>query len=84
MTYFVVRCGWNSANQPATCYVRRPQNGFQTNRLKLIGIVEADSPEDARSIYSDQCYNNQSLIVTDKPLDIKGLLNEIRSWRENA
>ena len=83
-TFFVIRSGWNAANQSSMGTARNPTNQFESNQYKLVGIVEAESEEQAVEAVGCTCYNNQSVWAVTNSRSIKGLTAEIRSFQEEA
>lgn len=79
-TYYVIRQGWNAANQSSSGRSQTPANDFQSNRLKLVQIVEAESKEEAVNSFTGSLYSNQFLFATDNPRSIKGLVQAIRDY----
>ncbi len=80
-TFYVIRQGWNAANQSSLGSKRNPRNQFESNQYALVDIVEAESEEEACSKFTGTVYNNQSLFATSNPRSIKGLLAESREFR---
>lgn len=78
-TFYVIREGWNAANQSALGSRRNPKNQFESRQYALVGIVEADSEEFAVGQVKCSCYNNQSVFATSNPRSVKGLTAAIRS-----
>jgi hypothetical protein len=80
-TYYVIRSGWNAANQSATWARANPKNNFESNLWCLVAIVQAGSIGGAISTASVDCYNGQSLFATANPRQFKGLTSAIRQFR---
>ena len=78
-TYYLVRRGWNAANQPATGSRSGPRNTFESGLDMLVAIVSAASPEEAVATCSASVYANQFLRAVSNPRSIKGLTREIRA-----
>ncbi len=78
-TYYLVRRGWNAANQPATGSRSGPRDTFESRLDMLVEIVQAASPEEAVAKCSASVYANQSLRAVSDPRAIKGLTREIRA-----
>lgn len=79
-TYYVVRQGWNAANQSSIGTVRNPKNNFESNLYQLVDIVEAESEADAISQCGATVYNNQFLFATANPRSVKGLTDAVREF----
>jgi hypothetical protein len=77
-TYYVIRRGWNAANQSSIGSKRNPADTFESNLDKLVAIVEASSEEDAVSKFEGTVYNNQYLRAVKSPRAVAGLTREIR------
>ncbi len=82
--YFVIRSGWNAANQSAMWARTNPKNKFEANLWRLVAIVQADSEESAITRANPTCYNGQWLFATTNPRKFKGLTCAIRQFREIA
>ena len=80
-TFFVIRNGWNSANQPSAFAKRNPKNQFESKQLELVAIVEATSEEEACNQFTGSVYNNQSLFATSNARSVKGLTKAIESFQ---
>ncbi len=73
-TFYVIRSGWNAANQSSTGRKRNPANSFESGRFELVAIVEADSDSEAVTKTDNvTVYNNQTLFATANPRSEKGL-----------
>lgn len=77
-TYYIIRRGWNAANQSATWSRRAAKDTFESGLDMLVAIVDAASPEEAVAKCSASVYANQSLCAVSNPRSIKGLTREIR------
>ena len=80
-TFFVIRNGWNSVNQPSAFAKRNPKNQFDSKQLELVAIVEATSEEEACKQFTGTVYNNQSLFATSNARSVKGLTKAIESFQ---
>lgn len=80
MTYYVVRTGWNSANQSSRVSKKNPKNRFESNLDNLVLVVDASSPENAKESFLGTVYNNQFLTVYSNHRAVKGLTNAIREY----
>lgn len=81
-TYYVIRSGWNSANQSALGSCRNPRDQFESCQYMLVGIVEAESEEQAIEAVDATCFNNQHVWAETNPRAIKGLTAAIRDFSE--
>jgi hypothetical protein len=79
-TYYLIRRGWNSANQSSMGGKRNPSNTFESCLDRLVGIVEAENEDAACEMFSGTVYNNQSLYAVSNPRAVKGLTREIREF----
>jgi hypothetical protein len=77
-TFYVIRQGWNSANQSSMGVSRNPQNNFQSHFWQLVDVVFAADEADAIVKAQATVYNNQLLFAVKHPRKCKGLLEEIR------
>ena len=77
-TYYLIRRGWNAANQSAIGSRSGPRNTFESGLDMLVAIVDAASPEEAVAKCSASVYANQSLRAVSSPRSIKGLTREIQ------
>jgi hypothetical protein len=77
-TYYLIRRGWNAANQPATGSRSGPRDTFESRLDMLVEIVQASSPEEAVAKCSASVYANQSRRAVSNPRAIKGLTREIQ------
>lgn len=77
-TYYLIRRGWNAANQSAAGGRSGSRDTFGSRLDALVEIVQADSPEDAVNMCSASVYANQSIRAVSNPRAIKGLTREIR------
>jgi hypothetical protein len=77
-TFYVIRSGWNAANQSFWGAVRNPKNRFESRQYKLVGIVEAESEGQAVELADCTCYHNQFVFAVSNPRAVKGLTEEIR------
>ena len=79
-TFYVLRFGWNSANQSAAGSSRNPKNRFQSNQLCLVGIIDAHDAEAAIAAVGASCYNGQSLFAVTRRTAVKGLTQAVRQF----
>jgi hypothetical protein len=79
-TFYVVRSGWNSANQSAAGSSRNPKNQFDSNQLCLVGIIDAPDAEAAIAAVGASCYNGQSLFAVTRRAALKGLTQAVRQF----
>jgi hypothetical protein len=80
-TYYLVRQGWNAANQSSMGAIRNPRNKFESNLCRLVGIVDAETEEAAVKSFTGTVYNNQSIWATSNPRSVKGLTKAIRDYQ---
>ena len=82
--YYVIRWGWNAANQSSYFCNKSKKGNFGTNYYSLVDIVEASSEYEARSKVSPSVtvYNNQGLIFVTNPRSIRGLTTEIKHFQK--
>ena len=80
-TWYVIRCGWNAANQSAMAACRKPINDFESNRSMLVGIVDAVNAKSAIEIVGASCYNGQHMSAVDSLWKVKGLTQAVRDFR---
>ena len=78
-TFYVIRSGWNAANQSSLCR-KNPKNRFESNEWNLVAIVQADSAESACGQFDGIVYNNQFLFAVSSPRKVKGLTEAIRNF----
>jgi hypothetical protein len=83
-TWYVIRTGWNSANQSSVGAKRNPTNDFESKRYMLVGIVDAVDAAEAIEIVGASCYNNQQFIAVDGVWKVKGLTQAVRDFRADA
>jgi len=79
-TYYVIRDGFNAANQSAMRAEQNPKNNYERGYSKVVEIVDAESAEQAVQECSATCYNGQKLWATDKPGKHRGLTWAIRAY----
>lgn len=78
-TYYVIRAGWNSANQSSVGTSRNPKNEFDSGYYRLLKIVEADCAESAVNQASEfSCYNGQRIFAVCSQRSVKGLTAAVR------
>ncbi|MFM7012521.1 MAG: hypothetical protein ACKO0Z_24860 [Betaproteobacteria bacterium] len=83
-TYYVIRTGWNAANQSAMSRPGNPRNTFESGLDMVVAIVEADSSGDAVEEFDGTTYNGQFLWATTNPRQIRGLTHAIREFRRET
>ena len=83
-TFYLIRKGWNSANQSSLRSRANPRNSFESGLCKLVAIVQAESAEAARAQFTGSVYNNQFLFAETNPRAIAGLTAAIREFQEPA
>jgi hypothetical protein len=79
-TYYVIRTGWNAANQSMRSASPNPKNSFEANRFNLVLIIEADSPESACAQFHGTVYNGQSLVAVTNKRSVRGLSKAILNY----
>lgn len=79
-TFYLIRQGWNGANQSSMRRPANPRTSFDSGFLSLVGIVEADSGEDALKQFSGTVYNGQHLWATANPREVRGLTQAVREF----
>ena len=77
--YYVIRNGFNAANQSAMRAERNPKNDFESGYSEVVEIVYAESAAQAVKECSATCYNGQKLWATMTPKRHKGLTAAIRA-----
>ena len=80
-TYFVIRSGWNAANQSAMWSWSNPKNKFESNLWCLVAIVQADSEQSAINRANPTVYSGQTVWATTNPRQFRGLTAAIRQFR---
>lgn len=78
-TFYVIRSGWNSANQSSVGACRNPKNQFESHQYALVGTVEAESEQSAIEQVGATCYNGQHVFAVTNPRSVKGLTAEIQA-----
>lgn len=78
--YYVIRRGWNAANQSAFASKRNPKDTFESRLDMLVDVLEADSQEAAVAKCEVSVYNNQFLYAISNPRELKGLTREVRKY----
>ena len=78
-TYYIIRRGWNAANQSSRGAVANPKDTFESRLDMLVDIVQAESAESAveKVGASVTVYNGQYLRAVSNPRAINGLTREI-------
>lgn len=81
-TYYVIRSGWNAANQSSAGGVRNPRDQFESRQHALVAVVQAAGKEDALAQVKDKVtvYDGQSLFAVTDPRSVKGLTREVREF----
>lgn len=79
-TFYVIRSGWNTANQSAAGSSRNPTNQFESNQYRVVGIIEADHAEAAIAAVGASCYNGQSVFAVTQRNSVKGLTEAVRQF----
>lgn len=81
-TFYVIRYGWNTANQPSAGRPSKPKDQFDSGQYELVAIVQAKSEGDACSQFNGTVYNNQSLFAITNSRSIKGLARAVKEFNE--
>lgn len=76
--FYVIREGWNAANQSSAGTPRKPRNDFDSNRLRLMAVIQAETPEEAVKKAKVSAYANQIVYAVSNPRSVNGLTAEIR------
>jgi hypothetical protein len=79
-TYYVIRTGWNAANQSMRSASPNPKNSFESNRYALVLITQADTPESACAEFTGTVYNGQSLVAVTNKRSVRGLSKAILDY----
>lgn len=79
-TFYVVRSGWNSANQSAARSIRNPQNKFESNQWRVVGVIEADDADAAIEAVGASCYNVQAVFAVTNRRALKGLTAAVKQF----
>lgn len=79
-TFYVIRRGWNAANQSSRYSQPNPRDTFESCLDELVATVEASSADEACKIAAERVvvYPNQFLRATANPRSEKGLTRAIR------
>ena len=83
-TYYVIRNGFNAANQSAMWMEQNPKNNFESGYSEIVEIIKAESAEQAVAECSATCYNGQKLWATRTPKKHKGLTAAIRAYERRV
>ena len=81
-TFYVIRSGWNAANQSSVGACRNPKNKFDSNQYMLVGIVVSESGEHAIEQVGCTSYNGQHVFAVTNPRSVAGLTAELRQVSE--
>jgi len=79
-TWYVIRRGWNAANQSSVGGRANPCDEFESRHLALVAIVEAEDEEAAVRQANVTAYNGQSVFATRNPRSAAGLTREVRHF----
>lgn len=83
-TWYVIRTGWNAANQSSMGACRKPINDFESHHHKLVGVIDATDAADAIENVGASCYNGQKVIAVDGLRKVKGLTQAVRDYRSDS
>lgn len=79
-TYYVIRNGFNAANQSAMQAEQNPKNDYERGYSRIVEICEAESAEQAVEGCFATVYNGQKLWATATPGKHRGLTWAIRAF----
>lgn len=79
-TFYIVRTGWNAANQSSRGAKAKPRNRFESRQCVLVAIGEAETPEEAKKQFTGTVYSNQHLTAYSNPRAVAGLTEAIRDF----
>jgi hypothetical protein len=79
-TWYVIRRGWNAANQSSRGARANPRDDFEGRHLALVAIVEAEGEEAAIRQANVTAYNGQSVFAVRNTRSIAGLTREVRQF----
>ena len=79
-TFYVIRSGWNAANQSSLGTCRNPKNQFESNQYQVVGIFDADSAESAIAAADATCYSGQSVFAVTRLNSVRGLTQAVRDF----
>jgi len=84
--FYVIRQGWNAANQSSQGTKANPKNCFESNRYALVAIVEAETAGEAvtKAEETVTVYNGQFLFAESNRKAIVGLTQAIRNFEVAA
>lgn len=83
-TFYVVRSGWNAANQSAIGTDRNPTNAFESRHHMVVGVVSAVTEREACETVGASCYNGQVIFATTNLRSVKGLTQAVREYRSDC
>ena len=78
--FYVIRSGWNAANQSASVTCRNPQNQFESNQYRVVGIIQADDADAAIAAVGASCYSGQTVFAVTNRRDVKGLTAAVKQF----
>ena len=79
-TFYVIRSGWNAANQSASHTCRNPQNKFESNQWRVVGVIEANDADAAMEAIDVVCYSGQNLFAVKNRRALKGLTAAVKQF----
>lgn len=79
-TFYIVRTGWNAANQSAMRRTANPKNDFESGRCDLVEIIDGESESEVIDRCTATVYNNQYLTAYTNPRSVAGLTQAIRNF----
>jgi hypothetical protein len=71
--WYVIRRGWNAANQSSAHRPAKPRDNFDSGYYALIAVVDAASEDEATRAFGGMAYHNQYLFAVSSPRMAKGL-----------
>jgi hypothetical protein len=79
-TWYVIRRGWNAANQSSRGARANPRDEFESRHLALVAIVEAEDEDAAIRQANVTAYNGQVVFATRNLRSIAGLTREVKQF----
>jgi hypothetical protein len=71
--WYVIRRGWNAANQSSAYRPAKPRDDFDSGYYALVAVVDAASEDAATRAFGGTVYSNQHLFAVSSPRRVKGL-----------
>ena len=82
--WYVIRRGWNAANQSSMGSRANPRDEFESRHLALVAIVEAEDEDAAIRQANVTAYNGQAVFAVRNQRSIAGLTREVRRFAERV